>query len=53
MAGRPRGSEPRDEVIRIRVTRQGKQAADRARGRLSMSDYVRGLIAKDVKERGI
>lgn len=53
MAGRPRGPEPRNEIIRVRVTPAGKAAAERARGGLSMSDYVRGLIAKDVRERGV
>lgn len=53
MAGRPRGAEPRDEVIRVRITRQGKVMADKARGGLNMSDYVRSLIARDVREKGL
>lgn len=53
MAGRPRGSEPRNEIIRVRITPQGKAAAEKARGGASMSDYVRGLIAEDVKKKGV
>lgn len=53
MAGRPRGSEPRDTEIKVRVTQQGKQAAINAARPLSVSDYVRHLIAKDIKERGL
>lgn len=50
MAGRPRGSAARDEVLRVRMTASGMAALDRARGGLTRSDYVRSLIAKDVKE---
>lgn len=53
MAGRPRGSEPRDLVLRVRITKAGKAAADQARGGISMSDYIRGLIAADVKRKGL
>lgn len=53
MAGRPRGNQPRSEIIRIRITPSGKEAAERARGGLTMSDYVRGLIADDCKRKGI
>lgn len=53
MAGRPRGSTARSETLRIRVTPAGKKVADRARGGMSMSDYIRDLIAKDAKSKGI
>jgi hypothetical protein len=53
MAGRPRGSEARDETLKVRVTKAGKDAATRAARPMSVSDYVRGLIAKDIKERGL
>lgn len=53
MAGRPRGNQARSEMLRIRITPSGKEAAEKARGPLSMSDYVRGLIADDVKKKGL
>lgn len=53
MAGRPRGSAPRDELIKVRVTTAGKAAAEKAAKPLSLSDYVRGLIAKDIENRGL
>lgn len=53
MAGRPRGSAPRDVEIKVRMTREGKEAAIRAAAPLSVSDWVRHLMAKDIKERGL
>jgi hypothetical protein len=53
MAGRPRGSEPRDEEIKIRVTKTGKEAAVRAARPLSVSDWVRKLMADDIARRDL
>jgi hypothetical protein len=53
MAGRPRGSEPRDEYLRVRMTTSGKAAAKKGAGGQSMSDYVRRLIHEDLKRRGL
>lgn len=53
MAGRPRGSEARSEEIKVRMTPTGKQAAVEAAKPLSVSDWVRHLMAKDIKERGL
>ena len=53
MPGRPRGSAPRDEEIKVRITRDGKRAVVEAARPLSISDYVRGLIAEDIKRRGL
>lgn len=52
MAGRPRGSEARSEEIKVRMTPSGKAAAVEAARPLSVSDYIRHLIAKDIKARG-
>jgi hypothetical protein len=51
MAGRPRGEAARSELLRVRVTKEGKAAVDRARGGLSVSDYIRGLIKADIDRR--
>lgn len=53
MAGRPRGSQPRDAMLRVRVTKSGLDALDKARGGLSRSDYIRGLITKDIERKSI
>jgi hypothetical protein len=53
MAGRPRGSAPRDTEIKIRVTKDGKEAAVRAAAPLSVSDWVRKLMADDIAKRGL
>lgn len=53
MAGRPRGSAPRDEEIKVRVTKEGKKAAVRAAHPLSVSDWVRKLMADDIRKRGL
>lgn len=53
MAGRPRGAEARSEEIKVRMTPAGKQTAIDAAKPLSVSDYVRTLIAKDIRERGL
>lgn len=53
MAGRPRGSEPRSEEIKVRMTPAGKRAAVKAAAPLSVSDWVRQLMAKDIKDRGL
>jgi hypothetical protein len=51
MAGRPRGSAARDEMLRIRMTSSGMSALDRVRGSVTRSDYVRRLISDDVKRK--
>lgn len=53
MAGRPRGSEARTEEIKVRMTPSGKALATKAAHPLSVSDYVRGLIAKDIQRKGL
>ena len=53
MAGRPRGSEPRSEEIKIRVTPSGKEAAINAARPLSVSDWLRKLMAEDIARRGL
>lgn len=53
MAGRPRGSAPRDEEIKVRVTKAGKQAAVRAAAPLSVSDWIRKLMSEDIQRRGL
>lgn len=53
MAGRPRGSTPRDTEIKIRVTKEGKAAAVAAARPMSVSDWVRKLMADDIARRGL
>lgn len=53
MAGRPRGSAARSETIKVRVTPAGKAVAEKAAHPLSVSDYIRALIADDVRKRGL
>lgn len=53
MAGRPRGSAPRDAEIKIRVTQAGKEAAVKAAAPLSVSDWVRKLMSDDIRKRGL
>lgn len=53
MAGRPRGAEARTEEIKVRMTAPGKALAMKAARPLSLSDYVRGLIAEDIKRKGL
>ena len=50
MAGRPDGQTARDEMLRIRMTAQGMEALDRARGPVTRSEYVRRLIADAVRK---
>lgn len=40
-------------MLRVRITPSGLAAARKAAGGVSLSDYVRGLIAADVKRRGL
>lgn len=53
MAGRPRGAEARNAEIKVRVTPAGKRAAIEAARPLSVSDWLRHLMAKDMRERGL
>lgn len=53
MAGRPRGAEARNAEIKIRMTETGKALAVKAARPLSLSDYVRGLIAADIRKKGL
>jgi hypothetical protein len=53
MAGRPKGSEARTELVQVRMTKAGKALLTKARGTKSISDYVRDLIAQDVARRKV
>jgi hypothetical protein len=49
---RPRDTvQVRDRFLRIRATQREKNRVDRLRGRLSESDYIRGLIEADATAR--
>ena len=47
MAGRPRGDQPRDRHIQIRVTQAERALLDRLRGAQGISDYIRAIIFKE------
>ena len=51
MARHPDGSESRDRTLHVRITRAGMGELDRVRGGESRSQYVRNLIAADVRRR--
>lgn len=53
MAGRPRGSEPRTELLRVRLTPTARLMVETARGGLSVSDYIRQLVVEDCKRKGL
>lgn len=51
MARTPDGAAARTTFLTIRLTAAGAQAVHEARGSLSVSAYLRGLIAADVAAR--
>lgn len=51
MARHPDGSESRDLTLHVRITSAGMGELDRVRGGESRSQYVRNLIAADVRRR--
>lgn len=52
MAGRPKGEQVRDEVIKIRVTKAGKERVEALAAPQNVSDYTRDLWAADARRRG-
>lgn len=51
MAGRPVGKAARTRAVTFRITQEGGEHLDRLRGEQSVSDYVRWLIAQEMKRR--
>lgn len=52
MGRKPAGKEPRTERIELRMTKAGKDAVDRLRGEATRSEWLRHLIAQEVKRNG-
>lgn len=53
MAGRPKGTQARTKLVQVRMTPTGREMLEKARGTQTISDYVRDLVAADVKKRGV
>jgi len=51
MAGRPRGTTARTEVLQVRLTPAGLRTVDEMRGGTTRSTFVRALIAEEYTRR--
>lgn len=53
MTRKPDGAEPRTTTVHVRFTPKGTTLLDAARGTATRSQYIRSLVAADIKARRV